>query len=399
MIPKIILFVILGIDISILFYETSTLSISAHEASLLYGEFSFIQLLENLSLFLFGQNDLALRIPMILLHLLSVLLLYKISKKYLKDSRNRIWLILVFILLPGVISSALLVDSAGLIIFGLLLFIYIYENYHLKYIYFLLPLLALSDGAFIYLFFSLIFYALYNKNKDLFLFNIFLLLVSLSVYGIELGSGTPKGHFLDTIGIYSAIFTPVIFIYIFYTLYKRLLSKDINIIWFIATVPLLLALFLSFRQRIHLEEYAPYLIMALPLTAQSFYASYRVRLKIFRRKYKTIFIVSALFLLVNFFVVLFNRELYLIIENPSKHFASKIHIAKELSLELKKRDILCVQTKYDMQKRLKFYGINKCENILLQQQPLSMSNEKGAVTISYRYRPIYTATVTNINNK
>ena len=399
MIPRIILFLIIGIDISILFYETSTLSISHYEASLLYGEFSFIQLLENISFFLFGQNDLSLRMPMIILHVVSIILLYKISKKYLIDYRNRLWLISIFILLPGVVSSALLVDSAGLVIFGLLLFIYIYENYNLKYIYFLLPLLAVLDNGFLYLFISLMIFSFYTKNRDLFLYNIFLFLVSLFIYGIDLGSGSPRGHLLDTIGIYSAIFTPIIFVYIFYILYKRFLSKDINIIWFIATIPLLLTLLLSFRQKIYLEEFAPYLIMALPLTAQSFYSSYRVRLKQFRRNYKIIFILSALFLVVNFVVVLFNRELYLIIENPKKHFASKMHIAKELSIELKKRGIYCVTAEPKMQKRLKFYGIDECENIILKQQSLSKNNDENAVTISYRYRPIYTAIVTNINNQ
>jgi len=399
MITRIILLIIIVIDISILFYETSTLSISSDESSILYGTFSSIQFLENISFFLFGQSDLTLRIPMIFLHVGSIILLYKISKKYLSDYRNRLWLVLVFILLPGVISSALLVDSAGLLIFGLLLFIYIYDNYPTKYMYILLAILSIIDNGFIYLFFSLIFYALYTKNRDLLLFNIFLFLVSIFIYGIDLGGGSPKGHLLDTIGIYSAILTPVIFVYIFYTLYKRFLSKEMNVIWFISAVPLLLALLLSFRQRIYLEEFAPYLIMALPLTAQSFYSSYRVRLKIFRRNYKMIFIVSALFLLVNFFVVLFNRELYLIIENPKKHFAVKMHIAKELSIELKNRDIFCVSTKEKMQKRLQFYGIEECESIVLRQQDLSLSNEKDAVTISYRYRPIYTATVTNINNQ
>ncbi len=396
---RMILFSIIAIDVLILFLQTSTISISNHEASLLYDDFSFIQLIEIFSLTLFGHNDLSLRIPMILLHVLSIILLYEISKKYILDFRNRIWLTLIFIFLPGVMSSAVLVDSAGFIIFGLFLFVYIYERLALKYSYYLLSLFSILDATFIYLFLSLIFYSFYKKDKDFLFFNIFLLLISLFIYGVEFGGGTPKGHLLDTIGIYSAIFTPVIFIYIFYILYKRFLSKNIDLLWFIATIPLLLSLLLSLRQRVYLEDYSPYLIIALPLVAQSFYAAYRVRLKMFRGKYKTIFILSALFLLVNFVVVLFNKELYLIIENPNKHFARKMHVAKELSEELKSRGILCVKTKYNMQKRLKFYGIKSCENTILKQQPLGSNNEQDVVTISYRYRPIYTATVTNINNK
>lgn len=398
MMNRIILLSIISIDILILLYQTSTISISSHEANLLYGDFSFIQLIENFSLNLFGQNDLALRAPMIVFHLLSVVLLYKISKKYLKDFRNRVWHILVFILLPGVVSSALMVDSAGFIIFGLLLFIYVYDRFKIYYTYPLLVLFSIIDGGFVYLFISLIIYAYYQKNKTYLGLNLLLLLTSLSIYGIK-SYGSPQGHLLDSIGLYSAIFTPIIFIYIFYILYRRLLSKEINVLWFISAVPLLISILLSFRQNIYIEDFAPYFIMAMPLAAQTFNTSYKVRLKIFRRKYKIIFIVSFVFLLVNFFVVLFNRELYIFIENPDKHFARKMHIAKELSVELKKKDILCVSTDSNMAKRLNFYGISICDKFLLYEEPLDSEIKKESVTISYKYRPIYRATVTNINTQ
>jgi len=397
MMPRFILLSIIGIDVLMLLFQTSTISISNHEANLLYGEFSFIQLIETLSLNTFGQNDLALRTPMIIFHLFSVILLYNISKKYLLDIRNRIWLILIFILLPGVISSALLVDNAGLVIFGLLLFVYIYDKFSLKYSYYVLALLSILDGGFVYLFFSLIFYSLYIKNRNFLFFNIFLFLLSIVIYGIDI-SGSPKGHLLDTIGLYSAIFTPVIFMYIFYILYRRFLSKEINIMWFISAVPLIISILLSFRQNIDIEEFAPYLIIALPLVARSFNSSYRVRLKIFRGNYKMIFTISAIFLLLNFFVVMFNRELYLVIENPKKHFAKKMHIAKELSQELKNRNIRCIATQSSMAKRLKFYGIQSCKKHILSEVEIGKIG-KEIVTISYKYRPIYSVSVTNINTE
>ena len=397
MIHRLILFSVLSIDVIILLFQASTLSISSHEVGLLYGDFSFIQYIVNQSLHIFGTNDLALRAPMILLHFLSVLLLYKISKNYLVDKRNRIWLLIIFILLPGVLSSALLVDSAGLSIFGLLLFVYIYENFSIKYTYLLLFLFSLLDGVFVYLFISLIVYSLYKKNKLYLIANIAFLILSLFLYGIKT-EGSPEGHLIDTIGLYAAIFTPVIFIYIFYILYRRFLSKDINVLWFISSVPLLISLLLSFRQNIVIENFAPYLIIALPLSAQTFYAAYRVRLKPFRTKYKIIFALSALFLSINFIVVLFNRELYLFIEKPKNHFARKMHIAKELAYELKKRGINCISNQGLMAERLKFYGIDNCGEYQLIEQDLD-NNEKNNVTISYKYRPIYKAIVTNINTQ
>ena len=397
MMNKLILLSIISLDVLLLLYQTTTISLSAHEANLLYGDFSFIQWIEKSVLNLFGQSDLVLRIPMIFLHLLSVILLYLVSMKYINDSGHRIWNILVFILLPGIISSALMVDSAGFIIFGLLLFIYIYENYALEYTYPLLALFSVFDEGFIYLFISLIFYAYYKKYTVLLLLNIILIIISVYLYGINL-HGSPEGHLLDTIGLYAAIFTPIIFIYIFYILYRRFLSKEINVLWFISSIPLLISILLSFRQNIYIANFAPYFIMALPLAAQTFSTTYKVRLKIFRKKYKIIFFLSFLFLLLNFFVVIFNRELYIFIEKPQKHFARKMHIAKELAFELKKKNILCVSTEESMSRRLNFYGIGICDAFLLYEVALDSQITKNSVTISYKYRPIYKAVVTNINS-
>jgi len=394
---RIILFFILGIDAFILLLQTSELSISYHEATLLYGNFSFLQLLVKSSLALFGTNDFGLRFPMITLHLLSGVLLYEISIRYVEREENRLWLILVFVLLPGIISSALLVDGAGVVIFGLLLFVYLNQNYSKNYQSILLILLCIIDGGFLYLFFALSVFALYTKEKNLFLLNITLFFISMYLYGINT-EGLPKGHFLDSIGVYAAIFTPIIFIYLSYVLYRRYFTKNIDIVWFISSLTLLVSLILSFRQRIHIENFAPYLIVALPLGAQTFYASYRVRLKIFRKKYKFIFTLSLIFLLLNSFVVVFNKELYLVLENPQTHFAYKMHVAKELAQELKKQNIHCVRSKDEMLKRLQFYGISECDtNILTENEIGAVKNSN--VTISYKKIPIYSANVTKINTK
>ena len=384
----------LGIDAIILFLETSELSISYHEASMLYGDFSFLQAIEYISFSIFSQNDFALRLPMILFHMASCILLFDISKKYLRYDRDRLWLILIFILLPGVISSAILVDSASFLIFGLLLFVYLYENVKIKYIYPLLLLYMLADGGFVYLFFSLIFFAWYKKDRYFLFFNLFMLSSSMLLYGIDT-QGLPEGHFLDAIGIYSAIFTPIVFVYMFYVLYRRYLTQEIDVLWFVSSIALLISLLLSFRQRIDIEHFAPYLLVALPLVAQTFSSSYRVRLKHFRIKYKIAFVLSLCFLFFNSFIVLLNKNIYLFIDNPQKHFAYKMHIAKELATELKKNGFGCVKTDKQMQKRLKFYGIFKCENNLL----LQCNHKEADVTISYKNKPIYNGCVTIINNK
>ncbi len=394
---KYILFLILGIDVFMLFLQTSELSISYLEASILYGDVSFLQTLINISFYLFGQNDFSLRLPMIVMHIFSILLLYLISFSYLKYERDRLWLILIFALLPGVISSSIIINSAGLVIFGLFLFIYLYENFSIKYSYILLFFLSLIDSGFIYLFLALILYSYHLKNIKFAIFNILTLFISITLYGVNT-HGLPKGYFLDAIGLYAAVFTPIIFIYLFYVLYRRYLTKEINLIWFIATVTLLLSLLLSFRQRIEVEIFAPYLIMALPLAAQTFSASYRVRLKIFRTKYRTIFVLSLIFLFLNSVVVIFNKEIYSFIDKPNKHFAYKMHVVKELASELKNKGITCLKTTTKMSNRLHFYGITQCDQYVLNKNELNYENDIS-VTISYRNAEVYKASVTKINTK
>ena len=397
MTSRYILFLLLGIDALILFFQISELSISYYEAKILYGEFSFLQLITNFSLNIFGHNDFGLRLPMMLLHLFSVILLYLNSNKYLKYERNKIWLVLIFILLPGSISSALQINSAGLLIFGLFLFVYIYENFNLKYTYILLPIYSLIDGGFLYLFLSLIFYAYYIKDKIFFIVNLTLFSISMYIYGLN-AHGLPSGHLLDALAVYFAIFSPIVFIYLFYILYKKLYTKKVNLVWFISFIPLIFSLFLSLRQRVELDEFAPYIMLALLLGAEIFTQSYRVRLKVFRKKYKIIFIVSLVFLLLNSLVVLFNKELYKVMENPKKHCAYKMYIVKELSIQLKELDINCIDANDDLSYRLKFYGITQCDRYMLNEEKLTSKN-KTDVTISYKNIVVYKANVTKINNE
>ena len=394
---KFILFLLLGIDAFILLFQASHLSITSSEASILYGDTSFLQFLTQLSLQLFGHTNLGLRVFMILLHVMSALLIYLLSKAYVKQERNRLWLVLMFVLLPGSVSSALVVSHAGIIIFGLFLYIYLNQKLSQKYLNILLLFYLFIEPGFSYLFLSLSFYHLYKREKFNASYHFFLYLLSIYMNGF-VAHGYPRGYFLDLLGVYSAIFTPIVFVYLFYVLYRRFLSKEFDKIWFISSVTLLISLVLSFRQRINLEYFAPYLMAALPIAAQTFISSYRVRLKVHRKKYKAMFVISFVLLILNTLVVFFNKELYIFLKNPKKHFAYEMHIATELSQKLKKMGIKCVKTDVDMQKRLKFYKIGECDRNLLLE--LSLASKKEAdVTISYKNKTLYKADVTKINNK
>ena len=194
--------------------------------------------------------------------------------------------------------------------------------------------------------------------------------------------------------MYAAIFTPIIFIFIFYALYRRYLVGKTDFIWYISSSTLIFSLLLSLRQKIQLEYFAPYLMIALPQVAQTFIHSYRIRLPRFRKRYKLIFGISLFLLSVNYFVVIFNKELYLHMDNPKKHFVYESHIAQELAKELHKRNINCVKTNSEMQLRLKFYGIENCQENILTEDDFTNN-----VTISYKLKTLYRANVTKINRQ
>lgn len=387
-----ILFFILLLDVLILFAKISDLSISYSE-SLLLETPSFLQFLINFSFSIFGKNDYALRLPMILMHISSVVLLFKISEGYLKHFRDRLWLVVFFILLPGVISSALIVNNAGVLIFGLLLYVYVNQQKYYVLNHLLAFIYLFINPFFTFLFLSLIIQNLKEKAYKSALYQLLLLLSAFYMYKTAT-YGVPEGHFLDVIGIYASIFTPIVFIFIFYALYRTYLSKNKELTYYLASTTLMASLFLSFRQKIPIEYFAPYLITSLPLSAQIFMHSYRIRLKMFRKRYKLIFIIALVFLLFNTFLVLFNKELYLFIEQPKHHFAYDMQIAKEISQELHKQNIECVDTDKKLQKRLKFYKITKCKKYLLKE---GIQGDK-IVTVRYKGILLYSATVTKINN-
>ena len=387
---RIILFLILGFDALVLLYEVSTLSIASHEADILFHSNSFVHYLTQFSITVFGQNDYALRVPMIIIHLMSVLLLYQVSKPYVRRNSDRLWLVFLYILLPGVMSAALIVNSAGILIFILFLLLYLFQK-ESRIIPFVLVLLLAVDEAFGLLYFALFVYAFNKNNKFYMAFTATLFFISYYLYGFDT-MGKPSGHFLDTLGLYATIFSPVVFVFLIYVLYRKMISKEYDITLYVGGVVFVVSLLLSFRQRIYIEDFAPYLMLLLPLAAQTFFSSYRVRLRAFRGRYRVLLAVGFAILAIHFFLMLFNKGIYLFLENPHKHFAYKTHIVKELAANLKRENIDCVSAESDkLQDRLKFYGIDECSERVLYEVPLDINSD---VTISYVGRIVAAYNVT-----
>ena len=373
---------ILLISSIFLVFETNSISISANEAQIFFYSNSMVHYVSHLFVGVLGQNDLALRLPFIIFHILSLFLIYKISKLFLKRRTDRILSVTIFALLPGINSAALLVNSASIVIFLTLLFVYLYICNYKLLSYFILLFSLFVDNSFSILYLSLIFFAISKRDNRLLTFSIVLFGLSMYMYGFDDG-GKPRGYFLDTFGVYSAIFSPFLFLYYIYTLYRILIKEEKNLIWYISFVAFVLSLLLSLRQRVHIEDFAPFATLATPLMVKVFFNSYRVRLPEFRKWHRAVAIFVISFLFINTFFTFINKPLYLLFENPKRHFAYKYDIVKDLVQILNKQGIKKINTADNyLALRLKFYGISSGGDKILTE---NRYGEKRAKEIKIKY--------------
>ena len=386
---------LLLIHVVVLLFLVDTYSISAKEASVYFSEqVNTLSIITNFSTSIFGQNDYALRVPFIIFYAGSAILLYLLTDDYFKCQRDRLISISIFMLLPGVNSAALLVNESIIVIFSILLYLYLYKLKEKEY-YILLVLFLFIDNSFAILFLALFFYSLHKKDNTLLMVSLTLFGLSMTIYGFDM-HGSPRGYLLDTFAIYATIFSPVLFLYFFYSLYRIGIKWEKDLYWYIAMTALGLSLIFSLRQKIAIDDFAPFVVIAIPLMVRLFIHSLKVRLKEFRNTHYFMLRVSLAVLVVSYLFLVFNKTLYLYIQDSSNHVAEEHYIVKELAEELKKLDIKNLKT--DNKKlalRLQFYGINYDKNILLSNKKYNKNDM--VVYIKYRHKVIKTFYIQNLN--
>ncbi|EGT9682761.1 glycosyltransferase family 39 protein [Campylobacter upsaliensis] len=384
-------FLILFVDLVALLYGISTLSISEDEAEIYFNSSSLLYYFTHFGTLLFGQNDFGLRFAFLLFHFLSCILLFLLALKYTKKMSDSIFSLLLFILLPGTVASALLVNEASFVILLSLALLCAYE-YDKRWLFYPLFVLVLFvDKSFSILFLTFFFFGIYKKNGFLSIFSLTLFVLSVFYYGFDTG-GRPKGYFLDTLGIFAACFSPLVFVYFFYVIYRLAFKKDKSLLWFLMTTTFLFCSLLSLRQKLYLEDFLPFCVICTPLLIKTLMQSYRVRLPKFRLKYKIFIECAGIFLLFCYFIIVANHILYSFIDEPKKHFAYNYHLAKELSKELKKEGITTLRVAEDLQKRLEFYGIKNSDFYYLKALKKGESLDPKLKTIQFsfgKHRKIY----------
>jgi len=381
-------------DTILLFLYTSQLSIGYDEARFVFDRTGIAGNLAALFCEVFGMSDLAARAPFVLLHAASLFLLYDVSSTILKKESDRLISVMLFMLLPSANISALLVNKSGIIIALTLLFLSVLKRGYLRTSFVLLGCFSLLDNAFAVLFLALIFYGMSKDDKRLIVLNLVLFAINMYLFGFDNG-GKPKSAFLDTFGVYLAIFSPLIFFYFVYSLYKSFIYGPREALFYISFWALIFSLIVSIRQKIHFEDFAPFAVIAVIFMVKVFFSSYRVRLRVHRRGYKTLGYTLLLSLVLSCTALFASKLFYPFISDPKKNFAYDYHVARELADKLKRvgvDSIVCDDKELSL--RLKFYGIGDNGERYLSARAAE-SGQK--VSISYINTNIATFYVTKLN--
>ena len=366
---------------SLLIYISNSFSLSSKEIDIFYSDnHTLLWYLTHISTHFFGTNNIAIRLPFIIFYLLSVVIAYLLTDDYFKYQTDRLVSILIFMALPGLNSAAILIDNSIIVVFCILLYLYLFKLYGKEY-YSLLFLFLIIDNSFAILYLALFFYSMKKKDNLLLVISLFLFAVSMYMYGFDI-EGRPKGYFLDTFAIYATIFSPIIFLYFFYAIYRITIKEEKDLYWYISVTSLLLLFIFSLRQRIDISDFAPFVVIAVPIMVKLFLHSYRIRLRDFRKKHIIFARIMFLVLFINIYLLLFNKVLYVFIKNPKEHFAYKYHGIQELAIKLKSfgiKKVICYDK--NLQKQLDYYGVTYGNQFYITTE--EKANVYKKITINY----------------
>ncbi len=353
---------ILVFYISAVLYLTTTTPISPHEAHIYYHSHDIVSVLMHWGEYLAG-GFLGIRIFSIFFGFLSIFLFYELSRRYFKQRKYVYMATTLFMFLPGILTATTLSNVAIIVLPLVLLFVLMYERHSFWILPFVMLALFFIHEASIIFFVAVLAFGIAHKDKKLSIFAAaFLFAFVYLAKGIEIG-GRPSGHFLEIFGLYASVFSPFLFFYFFYALYRILLREKKTLLWYISFTALAFSLLLSIRQRVYITDFAPYVTIAIILMLDVFNHSVKVRLPEFQKRYKRAFYVVVSFLVLSVLIIIFHRVFFYFLKDPSQHFAYRIYKPYFLEKKLKEEGVECYNdTRGREIDQLKYYHINKCQN-------------------------------------
>jgi hypothetical protein len=351
--------------ITALFYVTITLPIGPHEAMAYYTDTKSLYYLTHFSKDWFG-SVLDVRLPFLLFGLLNMALFFRMSRAYFSKEEESYLATMIFALLPGIITSAILVNIAVVVITLVLSFIIFYEKkQQIGQVIVMILLLLIHDASIIF-FIALVIFSAFKRDTQLFMFAMILSIISLLYFNELTINGKPKGEFLELFGLYVALFSPLVFIYFFYALYRILVRERKDILWYISFIAFVLSIVLSLRQQVIMTDFAPYVIVSVVLMVVSYHRTLYIRLPQFQKGYRLGFKIVISSLVLSAFVIIFHQLFFCFFKDKSKHFAYAFYEPYWKVLELHQIEQNCYTVeRKKVQYQLKYYGIEECRDSIV----------------------------------
>ncbi len=356
-------YIFISLYIVAITYLAITLPIGSHEATIYYEGSGIIYHLTHLFDGFFS-NSLEFRLPFLLFGFFNIFLFYKMSKHYFENIKDNYLVTTIFMLLPGIITSTILVNIAVIVITLVLLFIIFYKNRTLIGEIIVMLLLLIVHDASIIFFITLSIFSFIKKDRVLLGISLLFGLLTLLYFNkLDIG-GKPTGEFLELFGLYIALFSPLVFFYFFYSLYRIWLREEKDILWYISFLSFIFSILLSLRQQVHMTDFAPYVIVSVVLMILSYHRSLYVRLPQFQTYYRVGFMILFSSLILSAMVIIFHKSFFYLLDDKSKHFAYKFYKPYWQVLELKEIGKKCYTVKNrKVQYQLKYYGIERCKEV------------------------------------
>ncbi|CAA6804734.1 MAG: Membrane protein [uncultured Sulfurovum sp.] len=342
-------------------YLAITLPIGTHEAVVYYTDEGLLRNLTHFSEGWFG-NGLDFRFPFVFFGLMNIPLFFIMSKQYFDRSEDSYLSTTIFALLPGIITSAILVNIAVLVITLVMAFLIL----NVKKLIWLqaivtILLLCVHDASIIF-FISIAIYSAFKRDKKLFTIAIIFISISFLYFNDLHVGGHPSGEFLELFALYAALFSPLVFIYFFYALYRIWLRERKDILWYIAFSSFSLSIILSLRQQVIMTDFAPYVIVAVVLMVLVYQRTLRVRLPQFQKTYLLGFKIIMGSLIISALIIVLHKPLFLLYDDKTKHFSYPFYEPYWQVMELREIGQECYTAKHNqVQFQLKYHGIEACK--------------------------------------
>jgi len=354
-----IFFIVVYIFVALLLLNVTPITYS--EANILYSNQITISSIISQFIYKFNSNIIFVRLLFFLISIYSLYLFNYISKEYLINTNYNNLSVLIYLLIPGVFLSSVIVNYATVPIFMTLLFIYLHIR-EKKFIELIPLVLLLFTNTASFAFYIAVATYSYKKKDWLLLFVSTVMFFIASVYSNYPIDGIPRGHLLQLFGIYGAVLSPLLFIFMVYSFYRIGVKEEKTLLWYISTTLFVVSILLSIRQKIKVTDFTPYIVIAVPIVVAVYKNSISIRLKQFRKIYNNICYLVLTMLLLETSLIALNYPIYAIFNKTLWLIDKNIYNIPTKIKKLEKKSIKCINSINNRDVNLyKYYGIKECK--------------------------------------